>query len=261
MNSRQYNQDSPAKIQDSLYEYPYHYLPRLQGTDFSQHRFWSWGYRYLGRLQVTFDLLGRIEFDSLLDIGCGDGRFLREASLLLEGKRIAGIDKSPRAIALARQLNPEITFETSDILETPPSEKWDAISMLEVIEHIPPSALSDFLATAAGALNPGGHLLLTVPHLNEKPADKHYQHFDSAMLERLLRPEFSNIQCIPFDNISLLMRLTGKLMGGSGKFFMVTHQGLNNLRFRYYLRKCLYPAKEGNSRRLACLARKQDREQ
>ncbi len=49
---------------------------------FSQLRHWSWGYRYLGRLQVVFDLLDGLEFDSLLDVGCGDGRFLREARQL-----------------------------------------------------------------------------------------------------------------------------------------------------------------------------------
>lgn len=256
LDSKLTSDDSPADIQDSLYEYPYHYLPRLQGLNFSQHRYWSWGYRYLGRLRVTFDLLKGIEFDSLLDIGCGDGRFLKEAAEIYTGKKLSGIDKSPRAIALARRLNPEIRFETVDILDSPPTEKWDVVTMLEVLEHIPPSDLSLFLGTAAGLIKTGGHLVLTVPHVNEKLSDKHYQHFNPQKLEELLLPDFEDIGCIPFDHISPLLQLAEKLMGGSGRFFLVTHQGLNNLRFQYYMRKCLYPAGESRCRRVACLARK-----
>ncbi|MFH1964905.1 MAG: hypothetical protein ABIJ42_05120, partial [Acidobacteriota bacterium] len=57
MNSNETHKTTTSGAQEVQYSYPYHYLPIMTREGFSQHRYWSWGYRYLGRLKVVFDLL------------------------------------------------------------------------------------------------------------------------------------------------------------------------------------------------------------
>jgi 2-polyprenyl-3-methyl-5-hydroxy-6-metoxy-1,4-benzoquinol methylase len=245
-----------AEAQETQYSYPYHYLPRVTGDGFNQVLYWSWGYRYLGRLKVVFELLDRIEFHSLLDIGCGDGRFLREASLAYPNLELAGIDSSERAVTLAKQINPGLKFKQQDILDSPLETKWDVITLLEVIEHISPSELPDFMMAACGMLNPGGHLVITVPHLNEKLIPKHFQHFTLEKLRALLPPGFEETESFLFDRNPPSLRLFLKLMGGSGRFYVISHQGLNNLLYNYYIKKCLYSNKHRQCKKIAFMSQK-----
>jgi 2-polyprenyl-3-methyl-5-hydroxy-6-metoxy-1,4-benzoquinol methylase len=69
----------------------------------------------------------------LLDIGCGDGRFLRETERRYGNKKLLGIDYSETAISWARVMNPRLRFEVRDILETPTSGEYDVVTLLEVI--------------------------------------------------------------------------------------------------------------------------------
>ena len=89
------------EIQEAEYGYPYHHIPQWTNGFFSQTHHWSWGFRYLGGMQVVMDLLEQEEFGSLVDIGCGDGRFLCEIARQYPNKHIAGVDYSERAIRLA----------------------------------------------------------------------------------------------------------------------------------------------------------------
>lgn len=223
---------------------------------FRQFQYWSWGYRYLGRLKVVFDLLHGLEFRSLLDIGCGDGRFLKEAIKAYGDIKLTGIDSSEKALALAKQMNPELEFEQRDILVSPLTSQWDVITLLEVIEHIPPHSLPGFMTAAARMLRPGGTLIITVPHLNEKLISKHYQHFDAEKIRELLPPGLEESECFLFDRISPFMKIFLKLMGGSGMFYIISHQGINNLLYNYYIKKCLYVKGEKHCKKIAFMARK-----
>src|ERR1043166_3143274 len=65
-------------IQETEYQFPYHYIPTLENGNFSQVRKLRWGYEYLSYLRFILSRLDKIEFASLLDVGCGEGRFLCE---------------------------------------------------------------------------------------------------------------------------------------------------------------------------------------
>src|SRR3954449_3553400 len=73
---------APAKqtIQESEYEFPYHYIPTLVNGNFSQVRKLRWGYEYLSYLRFVLSTLEKLQFNSLLDVGCGEGRFLSEVA-------------------------------------------------------------------------------------------------------------------------------------------------------------------------------------
>ncbi|MFN8628682.1 MAG: class I SAM-dependent methyltransferase [Candidatus Binatia bacterium] len=248
--------DTQAALQERQYLFPYHYLPVYDGKRFSQVQHWSWGYRYLGRLQIALDLLARIPFQSLLDVGCGDGRLLGAVRERWPASTVLGIDTSDAAIAMARRMNPEIPVEVRDLLRAPLDGCFDVVTALDVMEHVRPEVLPAFLHTVAVSLRPGGTLVLTVPHTNQALIDKHYQHFNSVTLRRLLEGGFSEPRFLPFDRRSWVFDLLWKALGGSGRYYVVTHAGINTLLFRHYQRRQLYAGDERTCLRIACVARK-----
>jgi SAM-dependent methyltransferase len=115
----------------------------------------------LGRFYVP--RLGRIrEFQNcgrLLDIGCAAGYFLKAARE--QGWEIAGVELSPRMRErAAAQLGCTVYASIDDALRS--GEKFDCVSMFEVIEHVtdPVSALREVV----DLVKPGGLLALSTPN-------------------------------------------------------------------------------------------------
>lgn len=96
----------------------------------------------------------------LLEIGCGPGFFLevaREAGVA----RAVGVDRNPWAIEIARRAG--LDARVGSIEQFDESASFDAVAMLDVIEHIPDPA--PFLAAVRRRLRPGGRLLIMTPNL------------------------------------------------------------------------------------------------
>jgi SAM-dependent methyltransferase len=100
---------------------------------------------------------------SVLDAGSGDGALVAE--LRRRGIDATGIEVSERAIALARNADPDATFIQHSAEDLPwPVENgaFDCVVSFEVIEHLlQPVAM---LQGASDALRPGGYLALTTPY-------------------------------------------------------------------------------------------------
>jgi SAM-dependent methyltransferase len=244
--------------QEEQYRLPYHYVPVLKEGRFAQHYYWHWGFRYLGGIQLVIDQLRRVQFKSLVDIGCGDGRFLHELRQAYPDKRLCGVDTSPRAIGLASALNPDLSFSCRDICAASPEERFDTGTLIEVLEHIEPPRLGEFLDATQRMLASNHILIITVPHLNKPLVAKHYQHFDEARLRHLLSARYSRLEFIPFD--APLWRCPmlwcfNKLLGGRGKFFLVTERKLWFWFYSLYLRRCLYVPDERTCERMAVICR------
>lgn len=250
------NMDRKQRIQDREYRFPYHYIPARDNKGFTQTRHWSWGFRYLGGLRVVLDGLERQPFESLVDIGCGDGRFLREVAREFPHARLAGIDYSERAIRLARAMNPGLDYRAENILEGSADERFEVATAIEVLEHIPPEDLPQFLEAIARRMEEGGRFLLTVPHINKAVSAKHYQHFDSGKLRALLEPHFTDLEFVPFDHNSRLLVLLSRLMGGGGSQYLITNRRLNDALYRLYLRRWLYTGSEKRCQRIAVFCSK-----
>ena len=86
--------EMPQQAQEDQYSFPYHYLPSWSAKGLILARYWPWGYRYLGGLMLVLDQLQPYRFASLIDIGCGDGRFLREAAKVYPDAHLLGVDYS-----------------------------------------------------------------------------------------------------------------------------------------------------------------------
>lgn len=251
--------DEQTRHQEAQYSFPYHHIPSVRKAKFSAVRYWSWGFRYLGGIQLVLDQLADTQFSSLIDIGCGDGRLLREIGTRYSGKHLLGIDASSRAIQLAQALNPGLQYQTIDLVEERIPEKFDVATLIEVIEHIVPDNLPEFIRAVADTLVENGRLILTVPHDNTPVTRKHYQHFNSAKLRTLLEPHFDNFAFIPFDvpaSRSLFMWLIQRILGPKGKFFLLTNARLLYLFYAAYLKHYLYARDENRCERIAVVCTK-----
>jgi len=249
--------DRKQQRQEEQYEYPYHYVPTVD-EGFSQTQHWSWGYRYLGGIQVVLNELDDLAFDSLIDIGCGDGRFLREVNRMPKyaDKRLLGIDYSSNAVDIANAMNPDIEYRALNILEDDIGETFDVATLIEVLEHIDPAELPKFVDEVTRLITGGGTMVLTVPHENKSLNEKHYQHFSRDDLAELLEERFQSVQYIPFDEDSKLLTVVHLLLGGSGKNVVVTNERLNEWFFRIYLRRYLYAPDESYCNRIAAVCTK-----
>ncbi|MEJ5211144.1 MAG: class I SAM-dependent methyltransferase [Burkholderiales bacterium] len=248
-----------TQIQESQYEFPYHYIPLVRNGKFFHARYWAWSYRYLGGIHLLLTILSRVSFGSLIDIGCGDGRFLREVASSFPATRLLGVDVSERAIAFAQVFNPQIAYQRLDILEEEIPARFDVATLVEVIEHVPPPSLPSFMSAVARTLEDEGTLILTAPHVNVPVTKKHFQHFDSQKLRSLLEPSFEIQEFIPFDvrpACSRLMWLLDSLLGPKGNLVLLRNGRLLNGLYNLYLRKFLIAKSESECERIAVVARK-----
>ena len=85
----------------------------------------------LDRLAREVGTLGPI-----CDMGCGPGQIARY--LHRQGVETLGVDLSPRMVAEAQRLNPEIHFHQGDMLALPDADNsWGGIAAFYCIIHIP----------------------------------------------------------------------------------------------------------------------------
>jgi 2-polyprenyl-3-methyl-5-hydroxy-6-metoxy-1,4-benzoquinol methylase len=97
---------------------------------------------------------------SLLDMPCGDGTVT--ALLAQAFTRVVGLDASSKHLDLARQVLPAAEFHESLIEEFETGERFDTITMLNVLEHVVDPVM--VLHKAAGLLSENGVLLVHVPN-------------------------------------------------------------------------------------------------
>ena len=98
--------------------------------------------------------------DSLLDLACGDG--LMTAMFAERFKRVVGVDASGAHVAEAKRRLPDAQFFESLIEEFETDEKFDAVFLLDILEHvIDPVAV---LKKAGSFLKSGGVLIAHVPN-------------------------------------------------------------------------------------------------
>jgi 2-polyprenyl-6-hydroxyphenyl methylase/3-demethylubiquinone-9 3-methyltransferase len=117
-------------------------------------------------------IASKLELDGLeiLDVGCGGG-LLCEALFDFKGK-ISGIDAAGPGIEIAKEHaklnNREIFYRdiTAEELVADESEKYDVVTCLEVIEHVPdPQSL---VSACSKLLKPGGSLFLSTINRNPR---------------------------------------------------------------------------------------------
>lgn len=182
--------DVQRMLQEAQYGFPYHYIPRRLGRRIAYSAAVDWAAEYLNALELTHDAVRRWRPKSVADIGCGDGRIANELAREHSDLRVWGVDQDRRAVQLA-ELQRSVSNVSFHVATRP--EEWpfhaagcDLVLAIEVLEHIPPPELLEFVSALARCTTPGGHLLVTVPHANKRVQRKHYQHFTGTSLRKVL---------------------------------------------------------------------------
>ena len=121
----------------------------------------------------------------ICDLGCGPGQIARY--LHRQGVDTLGVDLSPRMVAEAQRLNPEIHFHQGDMISLPDEDNsWGGLAAFYCILHIPREQIVSALREMKRVLKPGGVLLMTfhigdeVKHLDEwweKPVNLDFAFF------------------------------------------------------------------------------------
>ncbi|RUM68440.1 MAG: SAM-dependent methyltransferase [Sulfurospirillum sp.] len=110
----------------------------------------KWARELIAKLALKGD-------ESILDLGCGDGKITAILAEQTEGE-VVGVDKSSDMIALARDTYADIAFEKMDATQLSFEARFDLIFSNAVLHWV-----SDHRSVVAGlkrALKPGGKILL-----------------------------------------------------------------------------------------------------
>lgn len=99
----------------------------------------------------------------LLDIGCGTGWFLTKVANTYDVNRY-GLDISAEMLAIARDKNANVTFFETPIEEFITTEKFDVITCLATLHHMPD--LSTVAAKIVNLLEANGELIVHEPNKN-----------------------------------------------------------------------------------------------
>lgn len=128
-------------------------FPWTRSTYHSQYN------KYLAKYKVL-SCLEHAKGRSLLDLACGDG--MMTAMFAEKFQRVVGVDASSRHVAEARKRVPTAEFYESLIEELELKEQFDAVFMLDVLEHVSDSVF--VLKKAASFLKEKGQMVVHVPN-------------------------------------------------------------------------------------------------
>lgn len=166
-------------VQEDQYIFPYHYISLyLERYRRLLHL------HYLLKLSHLHSIITSLDINTILDVGCGDGRLCYE--LRNTHIKYTGLDFSERAIDFAKSFNKHAEFHTNTIENYIGFRQFDCITLIDVIEHVPPVDVKHLIDSVQQVLKPGGWLIITVPSINLPLSAKHYQHFTASDLSNLI---------------------------------------------------------------------------
>lgn len=233
-------------IQDSQYKFPYHHL--VQFERFSSSMTMAWGFEYYTYIKKIISLVEGLKPRSLLDVGCGEGKMILELSKTMPGEIMHGVDLSERAILFAKAFNygNGSTFESCDVSVL--SKKYDVITLIETIEHIPEEVIPGFVKSIAGRLNKEGRVVVSVPSVNFPVIPKHYRHYNIELIQKQFEGFTieSTEYCVPQGYLyKLMIRLS--------RFAYIT----NSTQRLYFLIAQIFCSKANkkNGRHIVCVLR------
>ncbi len=163
--------------------------------------------------------LAGLRFDTLLDIGCGEGALLSHLHACLGGKTVLGVDLDMHELRMAKANVPFATVVRGTVYAIPFADRSaDLVLCSEVLEHLamPTVALSELCRVAKS------YCVLTVPNepwwrilnvmrgayllrLGNTPG--HVNHWTLASFRRLLHPYFEISKvALPLPWIAVLCR-------------------------------------------------------
>jgi 2-polyprenyl-3-methyl-5-hydroxy-6-metoxy-1,4-benzoquinol methylase len=143
--------------------------------------------QYDGYMKVILGLLPTPPAD-VLDVGCGPGFGAKH--MAAQGYNVTGLDFNERGIAFGVVLVPEARLLHADARLLPQNEalhgRFDAVTIIEVLEHIPPDFHDEVVKGARASLREGGALIISVPSNRLVPSRWDYKHFELHEVTELM---------------------------------------------------------------------------
>ncbi len=126
------------------------------------------------RREAVLAVLAEVGARRVVDLGCGEGVLVRALALDPAFTEVVGVDVSPRELARAeRRLNPDrlsdsqrakVTLRQGSVTYRDDAlAGFDAILLVEVVEHLDPDRLAALEASVFGAAHPT-HVVVTTPN-------------------------------------------------------------------------------------------------
>lgn len=244
------NLKQEQQVQDDFYNFPYHYAVEYKGN-FSMFFLNDWGLNYASASEFILDKIKESgTYESILDIGCGDGKLTREIALEFRNSTVAGVDYSPKPILLAKALNQHlnIDFYAMNIIDEKLPEQYSSATLMEVYEHIEPSNAEAFLQGVHSSLKADGILHLTVPHENIPIGAHHFRHFNVKILSSELEKYFDILEVVPFERISKKRKWIQRLF--ANKYFILNNKKWRNKIYAYYKKHLFFTSNEKEAQRI-----------
>jgi len=132
----------------------------------------------------------------LLDIGCGDGKFVEFANM--NGFNAIGYDINPERIKISKDFNNENTFDK--LPNKFKNKKYDIITAWDVIEHV--TNLTEFLEYIKDYLKDDGTLVLLTLNVDSyfyKILGKQWYYIDPMQHTYYFSPKTLNMLLVKFD--------------------------------------------------------------
>lgn len=111
----------------------------------------------LKEISLLLDELRPIQ--SVLDVGCGQGRMAHFLQSEIPEASYSGMDLAQSQLDGTRKVRPDGTYHLSRLQDFTPDRKWDLVLASEVLLHIPPQ---DIALACARLLDVTGRYLITV---------------------------------------------------------------------------------------------------
>jgi ubiquinone/menaquinone biosynthesis C-methylase UbiE len=169
--------------QENLYQLPYHWMAR--------------SFQRVSTELRNRTVVKELRFGAghrILDLGCGDGYFTGYLKTKFPESFVVGADYYLRAIRFARIMTDDSPYVAASAMALGfKSGCFDAVFVMDVVEHLDCEDRKQALREAARALRPGGVIVVTVPSNRLPVIPMHYHHFDVRGLAQLMQAYFTDV--------------------------------------------------------------------
>lgn len=143
--------------------------------------------------------------DSILDMGCGLGWTSYEMARAFPSAQVLGVDLSATLVNNAERIfrRPNLSYRKLDLTAPAALERrFDAVTLIDVYEHIPREERIAFHRRLSALLEPTGRVLITCPTV-------HYQAWLARNDEASLQPVDEDVSAV--DLLRLAEEVEGEL--------------------------------------------------
>jgi 2-polyprenyl-3-methyl-5-hydroxy-6-metoxy-1,4-benzoquinol methylase len=150
----------------------------------------------------------KYNFNNALEIGCGIGIISEFISKNVP--EVTGIDISEENIKFAKATVKKVEFHCSDFLEFPVKEKFDLITLFDVLEHIPKEIHPDVFKKINEISNSNTIIIMTIPdpyyllYIREHSPEKLQVIDESIYLDEIIQIfEANNLKVLFFEKYGI----------------------------------------------------------